>query len=44
MCGFHQSRYFHEATQLNSLAGGLHQLPQSELDALCASPDVSFAC
>lgn len=40
MCGFHQSRYFHEATQLNPLVGV--SLPSAEIDALCASKAVSY--
>ncbi|CUG93068.1 Hypothetical protein, putative [Bodo saltans] len=42
-CGFHMSRYFHEATELNPAKNGQLPIPQSELDLLCDSNDVSFA-
>jgi len=40
MAGFHQSRYFHEATELNPLAG--KRVPWEELKRLCDSKEVSF--
>ena len=39
MAGFHQSRYFHEATELNPLVG--KRVPWEELKALCDSKEVS---
>ena len=40
MCGFHASRYFHEATELNPLFG--QRIPIEELRALCATKEVSY--
>ena len=41
--GFHVSRYFHEATDLNPFCNGAMRIPEEELKALCASDEVSFA-
>ncbi|CAD2215819.1 hypothetical protein AGDE_14962 [Angomonas deanei] len=43
MCGFHVSRYFHEATELNPAKNGQMEIPQEEIDLLCHSPQVSYA-
>ncbi|EPY17361.1 hypothetical protein STCU_10666 [Strigomonas culicis] len=43
MCGFHVSRYFHEATELNPAKNGALPIPEEEIQALCASPEVSYA-
>jgi len=40
MAGFHQSRYFHEATELNPLVG--KRVPWEELKALCDTKEVSY--
>lgn len=42
-CGFHVSRYFHEATELNPAKNGELPIPDDELRALCDSNEVSFA-
>lgn len=42
-CGFHVSRYFHEATELNPAKNGALPIPADEIDALCKSDEVSFA-
>lgn len=42
-CGFHVSRYFHEATELNPAKNGGLVLPQDELLALCRDPALSYA-
>eukprot|EP00796_Vickermania_ingenoplastis_P010527 gene10527-7313_t len=43
LCGFHVSRYFHEATELNPAKNGALPIPQEELDALCRTAEVSYA-
>lgn len=43
MCGFHVSRYFHEATELNPAKDGNLPIPHEELQALCEAPTVSYA-
>ncbi|KAK7201223.1 hypothetical protein NESM_000183900 [Novymonas esmeraldas] len=43
MCGFHVSRYFHEATELNPAKDGNLPIPAEELLALCAAEAVSYA-
>lgn len=40
--GFHQTRYFHEATDLNPLKGDHNRIPEDQLRALCSSLEVSF--
>jgi hypothetical protein len=40
LCGFHQTRYFHEATELNPLVG--KKVPWEELKALCDTKEVSY--
>jgi hypothetical protein len=42
LSGFHVSRYFHEATELNPLRG--KAIPRSEMDAIYRNPDLTFAC
>jgi len=42
-CGFHVSRYFHEATELNPAKNGQLPIPEDELSALCKTDAVSFA-
>lgn len=41
--GFHVSRYFHEATDLNPFCNGAMTIPEDEIKQLCASDEVSFA-
>lgn len=43
LCGFHVSRFFHEATELNPARNGELVVPPSELDALCQAESVSYA-
>lgn len=43
MCGFHVSRYFHEATELNPAKDGNLPLPEEEIMALCEAEQVSYA-
>lgn len=43
LCGFHVSRYFHEATELNPAKNGQLPIPQEELDSLCSSLEISYA-
>ncbi|ORC87580.1 aldo/keto reductase [Trypanosoma theileri] len=43
LAGFHVSRYFHEATELNPARNGELVIPESELQALCTSMEVSYA-
>ncbi|KEG08919.1 aldo/keto reductase [Trypanosoma grayi] len=43
LAGFHVSRYFHEATELNPAKNGELPVPEGEIAALCDSMDVSFA-
>lgn len=43
MCGFHVSRYFHEATELNPAKDGNLPIPANELMALCETEQVSYA-
>lgn len=42
ICGLHQARYFHEATQLNPLVGLAGRIPSDELKKLCDSLEVSY--
>lgn len=41
LSGFHVARYFHEATSLNPIRSAT--IPRAEMEALFASPDVTFA-
>jgi hypothetical protein len=41
LSGFHVSRYFHEATELNPLRNKV--IPRSEMEAIFTSPDLTFA-
>lgn len=41
-CGFHISRYFHEATELNPFANGQMKLTEEEIRKLTDSDEVSF--
>lgn len=43
LCGFHVSRYFHEATELNPAKNGELAVPQEEIAALCSAESVSHA-
>jgi hypothetical protein len=43
MCGFHVSRYFHEATELNPAKDGNLPIPEREIMALCEAEQVSYA-
>ncbi|CAJ1027080.1 hypothetical protein, conserved [Leishmania lindenbergi] len=43
LCGFHVSRYFHEATELNPAKDGNLPIPEEELLALCKAEAVSYA-
>lgn len=43
LCGFHVSRYFHEATELNPAKNGGLPVPYEELMALCNADQVSYA-
>lgn len=43
VAGFHVSRYFHEATELNPAKNGQLKIPYEELQALCANPQISYA-
>ncbi|KAG5476407.1 hypothetical protein LSCM1_04110 [Leishmania martiniquensis] len=43
MCGFHVSRYFHEATELNPAKDGNLPIPEEELVALCNAEAVTYA-
>ncbi|KPI87220.1 hypothetical protein ABL78_3690 [Leptomonas seymouri] len=43
MCGFHISRYFHEATELNPAKDGNLPIPEQEIMALCETEQVSYA-
>jgi hypothetical protein len=40
--GFHESRYFHEATHMNPLAGVNESIPAAEIEALFNEPEVSY--
>ena len=42
LCGFHQTRYFQEATEMNPLVGDGKRVPEDQLVALANSTDVSF--
>lgn len=42
-CGFHVSRYFHEATELNPAKNGELVVPAEEIEALCSAESVSYA-
>lgn len=43
LCGFHVSRYFHEATELNPAKNGEMMIPDEEIFALCRSAEISYA-
>ncbi|KPA86848.1 putative mitochondrial hypothetical protein [Leptomonas pyrrhocoris] len=43
LCGFHVSRYFHEATELNPAKDGNLPIPEHEIMALCETEQVSYA-
>ncbi|KAG5501859.1 hypothetical protein JKF63_04129 [Porcisia hertigi] len=43
LCGFHVSRYFHEATELNPAKDGNLSIPEGELLALCEAETVTYA-
>ncbi|AAZ12156.1 uncharacterized protein TEOVI_000349500 [Trypanosoma equiperdum] len=43
LAGFHVSRYFHEATELNPARNGELPVPEDEIMALCDCMEVSFA-
>ncbi|CCW70166.1 unnamed protein product [Phytomonas sp. Hart1] len=43
LSGFHISRYFHEATELNPAKNGALVIPPDEIKALCGAEEISFA-